>query len=54
MEKNEKSKYEPTYSLKAPIIEYSIGGVLLISWIVLVFIVGFTYLYLLIAHPYIF
>lgn len=44
MEENKKS----AYSFKEPIIEYSIAGVILIAWIVLIIITGFYIGYLLI------
>ena len=47
MQENEKPKLLPSYSLKEPIIEYSIGGVMLIAWIVLVIITGFYWGYVL-------
>ena len=47
MQENEKPKLLPSYSLKEPIIEYSIGGVMLIAWIVLVIVTGFYWGYLL-------
>lgn len=42
------------YSFKEPIIEYSIGGAIIIAWIVLVIITGFYwgYLFILIIPAY--
>ena len=47
MQENEKPKLEPNYTLKEPIIEYSIGGVFLLAWIILLIITGFYWGYLL-------
>ena len=43
-----KELFDDAYSLKEPIILYSISGVVLIAWIVLVIITGFYLGYLLI------
>ena len=47
MQENEKTKLEPSYSLKEPIIEYSIGGVSVLAVIILTIITGFYWGYLL-------
>ena len=47
MEKEQK-KFQNRYSLKEPIIELSIGGAIIIGWIILLIITGFYWGYLLI------
>ena len=46
--KKEQKTFQNRYSLKEPIIEFSIGGAVLIGWIVLLIITGFYWGYLLI------
>ena len=53
MEDNKKQFYSD-YSLKEPIIEYSIGGVIAIAFVVITIITGFYWGYLFILIPSLF